>query len=136
MVLGLADQAKSTQLAFNLVVVAADSAFFASEAANNSSDWLMTTLRDLAMACARAQGIKKDFYFVKFVDLLASAVSGAMHRVFSNEDQPQIDFLLTSIAKQVDDLVPPDFEFPNNPQQTAKIAAILADFTDKYAPQS
>jgi hypothetical protein len=33
----------------------------------------------------------------------------------------------------VDTLIPHDFEYPNNPQQTAKITAILTDLTDRYA---
>ena len=135
-VLGLADKAKAPLLAFYSIVIAADSAFFAAEAADNSPAWIITTLGDLTTACGRAKGIEKDFYFVKFVDLLASAVNMAMYRVFAEKDQPQIDLLLTSIAQKVDDLVPPDFEFPDNPQQTAKIAAILASLTDKYASQS
>ena len=133
-VLVLADAAKSRQYAFYATVLAADSAYFTAQAANNNPAWILTTLRDLTVVCDRAQGFQKDFFFVRFVDLLATAVNTAMYRVFSNQEQLEIDSLLRAIARWIDELVPADFEFPGNPQQTSKIAAILTALTDKYAP--
>jgi len=134
-VLALADVAKSQQHAFYAIVLAADSAYFAAQAANNSSAWILTTLRDLNTVCDRAQGFQKDLFFVRFVDLLGTAVNTAMHRVFSDQEQPEIDSLLRAIGRRIDQLVPADFEFPGNPQQTSKIAAIMTELTDKYAGQ-
>jgi hypothetical protein len=128
----LADDAKAPQLAFNAIVLASDSAYFAAKAANDDISWFLTTLRDLNTACQRAQGVQKDDTFAKFVDLIANTANIGMTRYFASNIQSEVDSLLSSIAGKVDDLVPAEFEFPGDPQQTSKIAAILAQFTDKY----
>jgi hypothetical protein len=57
-----------------------------------------------------------------------------MPRLFLDKDQADVDSLLKALAQRVDTLIPPDFEYPNNPQQTAKISAVLTDLTDRYVP--
>jgi hypothetical protein len=130
---GLADDAKSPRFAFYASVLAADCAFFVTQGTNDSAAWIVTTLRDLNAVSERADGFQKDLNFVKFVDLLANVANMAMPRVFLDKDQADVDSLLKALAQRVDTLIPPDFEYPNNPQQTAKITAVLTDLTDRYA---
>jgi hypothetical protein len=132
--LGLAENAKSRQFAFYATVLAADCAFFIAQGTNNNVAWLVTTLRDLTAVCDRADGFQKDANFVKFVDLLANVANITMHRLFLDKDQADVDSLLKAIAPRVDELIPADFEYFNNPQQTAKITAVLTELTDRYVP--
>jgi hypothetical protein len=131
---GLADNAKSPRFAFYASVLAADCAFFVTQGTNDNVAWLVTTLRDLKAVSERADGFQKDLNFVKFVDLLANVANMAMPRLFLDKDQADVDSLLKALAQRVDTLIPPDFEYPNNPQQTAKISAVLTDLTDRYVP--
>ena len=128
-----ADKAKSPEFAFRALVVAADAAYFAAEADTNDVPWLILTLQDLVNICNRAEPFQRTRFFIKFVDLLAASVEIGMSRMFLPKDQVTINGLLRSLATKVDQVIPPDIEFPDNPEQTARIAARLARLTDKYA---
>lgn len=118
---------------FRARVVAADAAYFAADAGENDVPWLILTLQDLLALCDKARPFQRTNFFIKFVDLLAASATIGMSRRFLPKDQKTINDLLRGLAKKVDDVIPPDVEFPGNPQQTAKIAERLMRLTDRYA---
>jgi hypothetical protein len=122
-----------SEFVFRARVMAAEAAHFAAEVDKDDVPWLILTLQDLLALCDQALLFRKSRFFIKFVDLLAGTVAIVMPRRFVPRDQPTIDGLLRALANKVNVVIPPDIEFPGNPQQTAKIAAVLTQFTDKYA---
>lgn len=135
--MALADGLPSPPMAFKAAVLAADCAFFASESTTigpANEDWLVITLRDLVLACDRAKGVEHNVWFVKFVDLLSTAVDRAMTRFWADAEKDQVAALLRHIAAAVEALIPADFKFPGDAVQTSKIAAVLTQLADEYGP--
>jgi hypothetical protein len=120
-------------LAFRAAVLAADCAYFISEAGGpRRTEWLFTTLEDLLIASERARSGLDQKWLVKFVDLLASATSRAMNGLYVDEDADRQRSLLTRLAAAADELIPADFKFPGNADQTARIAAVLTELASEY----
>jgi hypothetical protein len=103
---------------------------------NNDRAWMKTSLADVVAAFDRAAGHEKDGNFLKLVDLAATVVNNVMTWVLFDQAEQERRGLLQRVAAQVDQLVPADFEWPGNPQQTSKIAAILAQLSDNYGVHS
>lgn len=124
----------SIPLTFETLTLAADCAFWASEAASGleSDDWLVTTLEDLGNAIEHADQVKHDRVFEKFVSLLAAAVDNGMSKVFLDASQSKVDGLLRRLAPAAENAIPVDFEFQGNVEKTAQVATVLTELADRY----
>ena len=95
-----ADELPAPALAFEAAVLEAECAYFGAEATTGprSEQWLLTTLRDLVAACDRASAVEHDAVFLKFVDLLATAVDRGMSRVLLGPEGRNLRYKIVKVA--------------------------------------
>jgi hypothetical protein len=129
---GYADKCKAFDLAFELQVNAADCSFFAFTANDFELAWLKTALADLLAACKRAPGFQSDFNFGRMVDLIANTAKRAITRVMPDADRAQVDLMLRSLAAETNILVPVDFQYRNDAEQTSRIVYWLDQLNQNY----
>jgi hypothetical protein len=129
---GFADSKGDEDLAFELQVNAADCSYFAFTAKDIDLTWLKTALADLVGACKRAPGFEKTPAFARMVDLIANTAKRAITRVMPDEDRSVADKLLSELAADANVLVPVDFVFFNDAEQTSRIAYWLDQLDKGY----
>ena len=125
-------QIGDAERAYEAVVLAADAAYFASEAAGadlaQKEKWLGTALVDLVSAfnANPAQQVSQGTG-TKLVSVLC-AVADAL-RASGLDSNPKLAALLSMAASRARASVPPNFGFPGNAQKTAWMQRTLASLS-------
>ena len=129
----MAAETGTPELAFRALVLAADSAFFASSttAPPESDKWLLSALGDLGDASEQAIPERDDVWFDRFVSLLGAAAGEAMSRYWG-DDEPAVDERLARLAAAADRIVPADYEFPGEPEKSDRYAEVLAQLSSEH----
>jgi len=120
-------------LAFRAAVLAADSSFFAIDAAPAAErdSLIVQTLRDVLEACAVADE-SQSVWFERLVSLLAASANAAMSVLMSDDEEREAKELLKKLAAEADRLVPVEFAYAGDPEKTSNTAAVLATLSDEY----
>jgi hypothetical protein len=129
---GYADRVGDLDLAFPLQVLAANCSFFAFKANDFDLTWLQIALTDVLAACKRAPGFEKTDVFATLVDLIANTAKRAITRVMPDEDRKQANESLRALAAEVNTLVPVDFVYRNDAEQTSRISYWLDQLNQGY----
>lgn len=130
----IAKSLPSIPLVFETFTLAADCAFFASEASSglDADNWLVTSLEDLVSASDYADQVKRGRVFEKFVSLLTAVVNNSMANVFLDPTKAKVEDLLKRLAQAVEKTIPVEFEFEGNAEKTAQTASVLTELADRY----
>lgn len=129
---GYSDSMGELDLSFQLQVLAANCSFFAFKANDFDLTWLKTALIDILAVCQRAPGFEKTDAFANLVDLVANAAKRAITRVMPDEDRKQANESLRALAAAVNKLVPVDFVYRNDAEQTSRINYWLDQLNQGY----
>lgn len=118
---------------FTAAVLAADSCFFGSEC--DGGEKIFPTpllLADVKRAALLAAGRSEDSWFVKFASLFGAAVGKGMSRYPGEKERPAIENTLRELAELADQVIPTDFEFPDDANKTSQLASVLTQLADRY----
>jgi len=145
--LGSAKNAESIDrrdLQFEALVIAADSAYFASKNEKGLAEEkpIKNALTQCVAALNVIQYSSNRLYIERFVSLLSATIESATSIPFveTKDSQAEVDALLKQIAAGAEKSIPTDFQFtdPNigRPEKTIETARILADVSYRYGNAS
>lgn len=130
-----AEEAGFGDLAFRAAVLMADCAYFASttvEEIQGKEQLLLITLQDLVMASQYAIWYESPIWMERFVSLLSATVNEALSRVWSTDLETERDEMLMHLVDSVEEVVPVDLQFSDDPVKTVQAAHELATLSYRY----
>lgn len=121
------------EFAFRLAVLAADASYFGHKVGGQAIGLSVPlVLADLVAAAHRARTATSSTWFPRFVSLLAAAVQEAMSQQLPNEERDNADRSLRLLATEGKTLIPPGFKFPDDPNKTSQLTALLRRLTHRH----
>jgi len=131
-------------LQFEALVIAADSAYFASknEKGLEAEKPIKNTLTHCVAALKTIQYASNRVYIERFVSLLSAAIESATSIPFveTKDSQSEVDALLKQIAAGTEQSIPTDFQFTErqigSPAKSIETARILAEVSYRFGNAS
>jgi CHAT domain-containing protein len=129
---------------FEALVIAADSAYFASknEKGLEAEKPIKNTLTQCVAALKTIRYASNRVYIERFVSLLSAAIEGATSVPFveTEASQSEVDALLKQVAAGAEQSIPTDFQFTErqigSPAKSIETARILAEVSYRYGSAS
>lgn len=125
---------QALESAFAGAFLAADSAFFASQAVQSEEAeerYLLAALDDLVIATQWIEPARHTIWFQRFMSLL-NGILERTNPLFLDELDPRFNDLLGYLSVATKQLIPTDFAFPDDPSNSIVLAANLANLAYRY----